>query len=273
MVIESIPDGSGALTHVILIRLELWATDAHSSEHEVDLGQSMAIKRFALEAMGLMNERPTKDELLPKSTSMSLEQSLGLSLQRVVCKNEGLKLYSYIYLALSEPLVLEWDRWQSLKMKVSTLWERSMGKSSDAAMDEAQHLGLRTPEKMPATATTTMNLSRLSTISHLPGPEPSLQGQVHYVVETDVESGWWDEITQWYEEEHLPGLASVPGCVVAMRYLNLDEGPRSLACYDLVSEAVLTSKEWLAVRATDWSSKARPHFVNTKRDVYPQVLI
>ena len=31
--------------------------------------------------------------------------------------------------------------------------------------------------------------------------------QSHYVVETDVEAGWWPEIVRWYDTEHMPGLA------------------------------------------------------------------
>jgi len=60
----------------------------------------------------------------------------------------------------------------------------------------------------------------------------------------------------------------VPGCVGASRYLNHDHGPASLACYDLVAEDTLGSPAWLAVRATDWSSRTRPHFVGTRRTMF-----
>jgi hypothetical protein len=97
----------------------------------------------------------------------------------------------------------------------------------------------------------------------------------HYVVETDTDAGWWGEIVRWYDAEHMLGLAHVPGCVSAMRLINLDakceEGdagdnrPRSFACYDLASPDVLASAPWLAVRHTAWSDVARPHFTNTLR--------
>lgn len=90
----------------------------------------------------------------------------------------------------------------------------------------------------------------------------------HYVVETDPEDGWFDEIVRWYDTEHMPGLAAVPGCVRAMRFINHGHGPRSLACYDLVTEDTLGSSPWLAVRATAWSDIARPHFTNTKRTMF-----
>lgn len=90
----------------------------------------------------------------------------------------------------------------------------------------------------------------------------------HYVVETDPEAGWLDEIARWYDTEHMPGLAAVPGCVRATRFLNHGDGPLSLACYDLLREDVLGSPPWLAVRATAWSGIARPHFTNTKRTMF-----
>lgn len=90
----------------------------------------------------------------------------------------------------------------------------------------------------------------------------------HYVVETDAEDGWQAEIERWYDDEHMPGLASVPGCIRATRMLNMSTGPRSFAAYDLVAAEVLGSPPWLAVRGTPWSDRARPHFTNTRRTMF-----
>ena len=54
---------------------------------------------------------------------------------------------------------------------------------------------------------------------------------------------------RWYDEEHMPGLAASPGCVLARRYLNHDHGPVSLACYDLVAPDVTATPPWLASMA------------------------
>lgn len=96
---------------------------------------------------------------------------------------------------------------------------------------------------------------------------------VHYVVETDPEEGWHDEIFRWYDEEHMPGLAAVPGTVLAQRFLNLDHAPLSFACYDLTHAEVLASPAWLAVRASAWSDICRPHFTNTLRTFFETVHI
>lgn len=113
----------------------------------------------------------------------------------------------------------------------------------------------------------TVNLSRLELKLDLKGHAWGQEPRVHYVVQTDVEEGWMSEIETWYDLEHMPGLASVPGCMSAQRLINHDAGPRSFACYDLESAKVLTSGPWMAVRGTDWSSRARPHFVNPQRKV------
>ncbi|WP_310627861.1 hypothetical protein [Limnohabitans sp.] len=113
-------------------------------------------------------------------------------------------------------------------------------------------------------------ISRLQEVMHLETQHPQETLGAHYVVETDPEQGWEEEIFKWYDEEHLPGLSRVPGCMVARRYLNLDHGPRSFACYDLLNPEVVTTAPWLAVRGTAWSDICRPHFTNTLRTMFNQ---
>jgi hypothetical protein len=110
-----------------------------------------------------------------------------------------------------------------------------------------------------------VDVSRLELVFDAPGHSQGQAACFHYVVETDAEHGWFDEISRWYDTEHMPGLAAVDGCIHARRLLNHDSGPQSLACYDLVTEETLGSAAWLAVRNTAWSSVARPHFTNTRR--------
>jgi hypothetical protein len=119
--------------------------------------------------------------------------------------------------------------------------------------------------------TSNIRASRLETVMDLPGASSSEQPIFHYVVETDAEDGWMSEIARWYDTEHMPGLAAVPGCIRATRLLNHDHGPQSLACYDLVSTQTLGSAPWLAVRNTAWSDIARPHFINTQRTIFSAI--
>ncbi|MCD2514062.1 hypothetical protein [Comamonas endophytica] len=116
-----------------------------------------------------------------------------------------------------------------------------------------------------------LTVSRLELVFDCPGASYGQQGPVHYVVETDPAEGWQSEIFNWYDQEHMPGLAAVQGNVHARRYLNHDAGPLSLACYDLLSPDVLGCPAWLKVRATAWSDIARPHFTNTLRTMFRTV--
>lgn len=106
----------------------------------------------------------------------------------------------------------------------------------------------------------------LQPLQRVQGPSHAEQAGYHYVVETDVPPAREEEFNAWYREEHLPGLAAVPGTVGAYRFLRqAGRGPRYVACYDLLSPQVTQSAEWLAVRHTPWSSRVRPWFFNTRR--------
>lgn len=110
-----------------------------------------------------------------------------------------------------------------------------------------------------------VSTSRLELVFDARGASHGEAPRFHYVVETTPEEGWLDEIGRWYDSEHMPGLAAVPGCIHARRLINHDQGPLSLACYDLVTQETLGSPPWLAVRNTAWSDVARPHFTDTRR--------
>lgn len=113
-----------------------------------------------------------------------------------------------------------------------------------------------------------LRVSRLEKMLDKRGASAASLPAFHYVVEMDPESCWMPELSKWYDTEHMPGLAAVPGCVRASRYLNHDHGPLSLACYDLVTQETLDSPPWLSIRETEWSSRMRPRFTNTLRTMF-----
>ena len=113
-----------------------------------------------------------------------------------------------------------------------------------------------------------IQLARLEKVFERSGHSSRDPAVFHYVVEMDPDSGWMPELERWYDTEHMPGLAAVPGCIRAARLYNHDQGPLSLACYDLVSTQTLGSDPWLAVRGTPWSDIVRPHFTHTKRTMF-----
>lgn len=89
-----------------------------------------------------------------------------------------------------------------------------------------------------------------------------------YTVETDIAPAVEEDFNRWYSEEHLPGLAAVTGTVLAQRWYAPSASPRYIASYELATRETFGSPDWLAVRATPWSSRIRPHFLNTRRTMF-----
>ena len=70
------------------------------------------------------------------------------------------------------------------------------------------------------------------------------------------------DFNAWYDEEHLPALARVPGTLAARRYRSEEAGGthRYVAIYHLESPDVARSKAWMAAVDTPWTARVRPHF-------------
>lgn len=133
---------------------------------------------------------------------------------------------------------------------------------------DIQHTERRWKKMIQSSQATEIFASRLCKVFEQSGSAAGQSPHFHYVVETTPEKGWRKEISKWYDQEHMPGLAAVPGCIHTVRMINLDDGPRSIACYDLVDKSVMGSAEWLKVRHTAWSDRCRPHFTKTKRNMF-----
>ncbi len=72
-----------------------------------------------------------------------------------------------------------------------------------------------------------------------------------------------DEFNAWYDEEHLPALAAVPGTLAARRYVSGRDAEgthRYVAIYHLTSPDVTRGGAWQAAVETPWSDRVRPHF-------------
>src|SRR5215813_5378368 len=66
----------------------------------------------------------------------------------------------------------------------------------------------------------------------------------------------------WYDTEHVPALARVPGVLCARRFRNTAGGPKYVALYHLTSPGVVDSAEWKAASA---STPRHPHVEVTDR--------
>ncbi len=114
---------------------------------------------------------------------------------------------------------------------------------------------------------------RLAESLTIPGKSAGQAAPFHYIVETDVDADADADMNRWYDEEHMPGLASVEGNVLSRRFVDAGGSPRYYACYDLMDPSARQTEAWIAVTKTDWSSRIRPRFFNTKRTVFSRLAL
>jgi len=66
-----------------------------------------------------------------------------------------------------------------------------------------------------------------------------------------------EEFNDWYDTEHLPRLAAVPGVLTAQRFMAECGSPPYLALYGLADPAVAQSSAWREAAATPWTARIK----------------
>jgi hypothetical protein len=70
----------------------------------------------------------------------------------------------------------------------------------------------------------------------------------------------------WYDTEHVPALARVPGVLCARRFWGSGTGPKYIALYHLTGPGVVDSAEWKAASgSTPMPQRVRDHITNRLR--------
>jgi len=82
-------------------------------------------------------------------------------------------------------------------------------------------------------------------------------------VPTQVEA----DFNAWYDQEHIPALAAVPGCLSARRFRATASTHKHVALYHLASADVCDSAPWQKAVDTPWTARVRPHFQDRLRIV------
>ena len=67
------------------------------------------------------------------------------------------------------------------------------------------------------------------------------------------------EFNEWYDKEHIPVLAAVPGVLCARRFRGTGNR-KYVALYHLERPDVVETAEWKTARESDWTSRLKPHF-------------
>ena len=68
------------------------------------------------------------------------------------------------------------------------------------------------------------------------------------------------EFNEWYNTEHIPQLAAVPGVIMARRFRATAANLKYVALYHLESPDVQASTAWKNAANSPWTEKLRPHF-------------
>ena len=68
------------------------------------------------------------------------------------------------------------------------------------------------------------------------------------------------ELNEWYDTEHIPALAAVPGTLSARRYRGSGAAQRYVALYHFAAPEVPGSPAWKTAAGTPWTERMRPHF-------------
>ncbi len=68
------------------------------------------------------------------------------------------------------------------------------------------------------------------------------------------------EFNEWYDKEHIPALAAVPGVLGARRFRGTSGNRKYVALYHLATPEVQESAEWKQARVSDWTTRLQPHF-------------
>ena len=76
----------------------------------------------------------------------------------------------------------------------------------------------------------------------------------------NVEPAAEAEFNEWYDSEHIPALAAVPGVLCARRFRATTANRRYVALYHLVSPDVQATPAWKSAADSEWTRKLRPHF-------------
>jgi hypothetical protein len=73
------------------------------------------------------------------------------------------------------------------------------------------------------------------------------------------------DFNEWYDTEHMPALAAVPGTLCGRRYRSRSAAQRYVALYHLASPEVPDSAAWKRAANTPWTERLRPHFSDQLR--------
>ncbi len=91
-----------------------------------------------------------------------------------------------------------------------------------------------------------------------PGDRPSPADASGLILTSmDVEGSAEEEFNDWYDTEHIPVLAKLPGMLAARRFRARRGAPRYVALYHVTDLAIYAEPSWYCVNDTPWTLRMR----------------
>lgn len=81
----------------------------------------------------------------------------------------------------------------------------------------------------------------------------------------DIPPAHETEFNRWYDEEHVPLIAKVPGVLRARRFFDPAGKPRYVALYDLAGPEVRNHPDWQVAISTPWTRRIREYQAGVDR--------
>lgn len=144
---------------------------------------------------------------------------------------------------------------------------------SPAVLASAEYRAIAGPNLSPWSKRVTARCRRICRFEAeqiLPGHQAAPHGAGALLLYAmNVEGAFEGEFNNWYDHEHVPALAAVPGCLSARRFRirhAVSHGNhRYLALYHLTAPEVCSSGAWKKAVETPWTVKLRPHMKDRLR--------
>ena len=133
-----------------------------------------------------------------------------------------------------------------------------------AVLDSPPYLAVARDNSSPWTKRVTARCDRLLRFEGdqiVPGDQVAPAGAAALLlVAMNVVPEQEAEFNEWYNTEHVPALAAVPGTLCARRYRGGGAIQRYAAMYHFARTDVADSAAWKAAANTPWTKRLRPHF-------------
>ena len=102
----------------------------------------------------------------------------------------------------------------------------------------------------------------------------SRKGSGLLLVMMDIDPEHEDDFNRWYDEEHIPERAAIPGFLTGRRYKAVHGGPKYLAIYEIDNPEVLDSEEYMYASGegrSEWTKRVGGRAKNYVRNVYIEI--